>query len=171
MLLEELSSKSAAPFLPIILNFAQESISPSVMIPTHRLAVILDQLKQTQISRCLYHNSLTPPSLFSDHMCDRSQFPLSTVLEIGHTGGEVWFVAFSHNGKRLAASGQDSIVVIYDTNTFQVRHNLAEHSSHVAYVTWSPDDSKLITCSHDHKARVWDAEVRPASNYVCLESC
>lgn len=129
------------------------------MIPEHRLAVLLDQLKQNQISKCLYHNSSTSPSLFSDHMCDRSQFPLRTVLELSHNAGEVWFVAFSHNGHRLATSGQDSAVIIYDTSTFHVQFTLREHTSHVAYVAWSPDDSKLITCSHDYKARVWDSEV------------
>lgn len=136
-----------------------ESISPSVMIPEHRLAALLDQLKQNQISKCLYHNSSTSPSLFSDHMCDRSQFPLRTVLELSHNAGEVWFIEFSHNGRRLATSGQDSAVVIYDTSTFHVRLTLTDHTDCVAYVTWSPDDSKLITCSHDHKARVWDSEV------------
>ncbi|MCJ1224496.1 hypothetical protein MMC12_001141 [Toensbergia leucococca] len=133
-----------------------ESISPSVMIPEHRLAVLLDQLKQTQISKCLYHNPSTSPSLFSDHMCDRSQFPLRTVLELSHNAGEVWYLQFSHDGTRLATSGSDSTVVVYDTSTFQVQHTLTDHNDHVAYLTWSPDDSKLITCSHDHKAMVWD---------------
>ncbi|MCJ1424008.1 hypothetical protein MMC29_001895 [Sticta canariensis] len=142
----------------LLLQELSKSISPSVMIPEHRLAVLLNQLKQNQISKCLYHNSSTSPSLFSDHMCDRGQFPLRTVLELSHNAGEVWFVAFSHNGHRLATSGQDSAVIIYDTSTFHVRFTLRAHTSHVAYVTWSPDDSKLITCSHDFKARVWDSE-------------
>lgn len=129
------------------------------MIPEHRLAVLLDQIKQNQISKCLYHNPSTRPSLFSDHMCDRSQFPLRTVLELNHNAGEVWYLEFSHNGRRLATSGHDSAVVIYDTSTFQVRHTLTDHTAHVAYVTWSPDDRRLITCSHDRKAKVWDAEV------------
>ena len=145
-----------------------ESIAPSLMIPEHRLAVLLNQWKQNQISKCLYHNSSTPPSLFSDHTCDRSQFPLRTVLELNQNVGEVWFVAFSHNGRRLATSGEDSAVIIYDTSTFHVRHTLRDHTSHVAYLTWSPDDSKLITCCHDHKARVWDAEVGITSRCTCI---
>ena len=129
------------------------------MIPDHRLAVLLDQVKQNQISRCLYHNPTTSPSLFADHVCDRSQFPLKTVRELSQNIGEVWFLEFSHNGKRLATSGRDSVVVIYDTTHFQVRHLLTEHTNHVAYVAWSPDDTKLITCSHDHKAKIWDEAV------------
>jgi WD40 repeat protein len=129
------------------------------MIPEHRLATLLDQLKQYQISKCLYHNSSTPPSLFSDHICDRSQFPLRDVLQLTVNAGEVWFVQFSHNGRRLAACGENPTVVIYDTSTYTVQHKLAAHNDHVPYLAWSPDDTKLITCSHDHRAKVWDAEV------------
>ena len=134
------------------------SISPSVMIPEHRLAVLLNQVKESQMSRCHFHNPTVSLSLFADHVCDRSQFPLQAIHQLSHSG-EVWFVKFSHNGTRLATSGDERSVIIYDTTTFEEIHNLAEHTQHVAYVAWSPDDSRLITCSHDKTARVWDANV------------
>lgn len=130
------------------------------MIPDHRLAVLFDQIKQGQIAKCLYHNPSTSPSLFTDHMCDRTQFPLQTAFELNESEGEVYVVEFSHNGKRLAASGADGMTVVYDTSTFQVRHTLREHTEAVVCIAWSPDDARLITCSQDHKARVWDANVR-----------
>ncbi|KAL8815648.1 MAG: hypothetical protein Q9223_005235 [Gallowayella weberi] len=139
------------------LSSTEDLVTPSVMIPEHRLAKLLDQVKKTQISHCLYHNPSRSPSLFADHLCDRSQFPLRTVLELGQNAGEVWAMEFSHDGKRLATSGEATDVVVYDTSTFQVLYRLTEHTNHVAYVAWSPDDSKLITCSHDKTARVWDA--------------
>ena len=129
------------------------------MIPQHRLAVLLDQVKQSQISRCLYHNPARAPSLFSDHICDRSQFPLQTVVELNQSTGEVYSLEFSHDGKKLAAAGSDAAVIIYDTSTFQVRHALRNHTAAIVHVTWSPDDSRLITCSQDHTAKVWDVEV------------
>ena len=129
------------------------------MIPERRLATLLNQIKENQISKCLYHNSSSSSSLFADHICDRSEFPLRTVVELNHNAGEVWSLGFSHNGKWLATSGKDSVVIIYDTSTFLVRYTLIEHTDFVVYLTWSPDDSKLITCSKDNKARVWDAEV------------
>lgn len=135
------------------------SISPSTMIPEHRLAVLLTQVKQNQISKCLYHNPSRSPSLFADHVCDRSQFPLQTILELNNNPGEVWSLEFSHNGKYLATSGEGALVVIYDMQNFQVRHTLKDHTAHVPYLIWSPDDSRLITCSHDHKAKVWDIAV------------
>ena len=143
----------------LILWLYAESISPSVMIPDHRLAVLLDQVKQNQISQCLYHNPTTSPSLFSDHICDRSQFPLQTVLELSNNEDQVWFLEFSHDGKRLATCGKDTAVVIYNMTTFRIDQILTEHNDSVAYVAWSPDDTKLITCSLDHKAKVWDTTV------------
>ena len=130
------------------------------MIPQHRLAVLLDQLKQSQVSKCLYHNPSRAPSLFTDHICDRSQFPLQTMVELTQSNGEVWCVEFSHNGKLLAAGGSDKTVVIYDTTTFQVHHSLKGHESGVAHVSWSPDDSRLITCSQDRTAKLWEIDVR-----------
>lgn len=156
-LLLQLLSSTYGPC--IIVDFTERiagSIAPSVMIPQHRLAVLLDQVKQNQISHCLYHNPSQSPSLFSDHMCDRSQFPLRTILELNQNAGEVWAMEFSHDGHRLATSGQATDVLIYDTSTFQVAYRITDHTDHVAYLAWSPDDSKLITCSHDKTARVWD---------------
>ena len=140
------------------------------MIPDHRLAVLLDQIKQSQIAKCLYHNPSTSPSLFTDHICDRTQFPLQTAFELNQNNGEIYFVEFSHNGKRLAAGGATSslegMTVIYDTSTFQVRHTLREHTEPVVHIAWSPDDTRLITCSQDRKAKVWDTSVRPSSALV-----
>lgn len=129
------------------------------MIPEHRLAYLLDQVKRNQINQCLYHNTALPPSLYSDHMCDKSQFPLETARELNHHNDEVWYLEFSHDGTRLATASRDSTVIIYDTTTFEVLHKLTEHADKVAYATWCPDDTKLITCSHDNKGRVWDVQV------------
>ncbi|KAL9124354.1 MAG: hypothetical protein Q9217_006310 [Psora testacea] len=133
-------------------------VSPSAMIPQHRLVDLLDQVHRAQVSKCLYHNPLSsrPPSLLVDHMCDQNEFPLRPSIELSQSDGEVWFVEFSHNGKFLAASGLSNTVLVYDTRTFDVRYRLGEHHRSVVYVSWSPDDSRLITCCQDAKARVWD---------------
>lgn len=128
------------------------------MIPDHRLAVLLDQVKETQVSKCVYHNPTKPSSLFSDHVCDRREFPLQPVLTLPQND-EIWYLEFSHDGRRLATSGQDSTVTIYDTLDYEVRYTLTEHTKSIACVAWSPDDSKLISCSHDRTAKLWDASV------------
>ncbi len=140
------------------------------MVPEHRLAILLQQVKQNQISNCLYHNTAMSPSLYSDHSCDRSQFPLRTVLELTQHSDEVWYLEFSHDGSRLATASADNTVIIYDTISFKVIHTLADHLDKVAYVSWSPDDSKLVTCSFDSKARVWDTMVREMLNVEGLHA-
>lgn len=130
------------------------------MIPDHRLAVLLDYVKRNQINQCLYHNTPSPPSLYSDHLCDRNDFPLRPTIELSQHSDEVWYCGFSHDGTKLVTTSLDHSVIIYDTSTFSVLHKLMEHDAGVAQASWSPDDSKLITCSQDKKARVWSVEVR-----------
>jgi WD40 repeat protein len=130
------------------------------MIPEHRLAVLLHQVKQSQIAACIYHNTELSPSLYSDHMCDRNKFPLRVVRELTRHSGEVWNVEFSHDGTRLASCGVDGIAVIYDVGTFEVIHVLADHEKGVGSLAWSPDDTMLVTCSWDKQARLWNTEVR-----------
>ncbi|KAL4773461.1 WD40-repeat-containing domain protein [Aspergillus nidulans var. acristatus] len=102
--------------------------------------------------------SCQSPSLYSDHMCDRDDFPLGTKLELNKHTDEVWHCQFSHDGTKLVTAGRDSNVIIYDTSTFSVLYILGEHKHGVAHAVWSPDDTKLITCSRDSTARVWSTE-------------
>ncbi|KAG0155604.1 hypothetical protein PDIDSM_2776 [Penicillium digitatum] len=141
-----------------LLGELSKSISPSVMIPQHRLAILLDHVKRTQINNCFYHNTAEPPSLYSDHMCDRNDFPLDVIVDLTHHSDEVWYCEFSHDGSKLVTAGKDQNVLIYNTTDFSVLHRLSEHEDGVAFASWSPDDSKLITCSQDKKARVWSVE-------------
>ncbi|KAJ5146514.1 uncharacterized protein N7515_001078 [Penicillium bovifimosum] len=160
-LLDELSSEPPCVSRYLWYNLLiepLESISPSVMIPQHRLAHLLDHVKQTQINNCFYHNTANPPSLYSDHMCDRNDFPLQVSLDLHHHSDEVWYCEFSHDGSKLVTAGKDHNVLIYNTADFTIIHRLTEHEEGVAFASWSPDDSKLITCSQDHQARVWSAE-------------
>lgn len=141
-----------------LLSDLSKFISPSVMIPDHRLATLLDHVKQNQINRCLYHNTAETPSLYCDHMCDRNNFPLRTALELSQHTDEVWYLEFSHDGTKLATTSKDHTVIIYETGSYNVIHKLMEHRGSVGYAAWSPDDSKLLTCSMDHMARLWDVE-------------
>lgn len=174
-LLSELSSKfiffpsertllySCVPFL--------ECISPSVMLPENRLAILLEQVKQSQINTCLYHTAAGSPSLYSDHSCDRNNFPNQMVLELDDMMGEIWEVQFSHDGSRLAACGAGDDVLIWETKTFNFLTALSipaqnDHEGGVASIAWSPDDSMIVTCSMDNFARLWNTKVRtPYSGY------
>ncbi|KAI6717301.1 WD domain-containing protein [Diplocarpon mali] len=139
-----------------LLSDLSRCISPSVMLPEHRLAILLHQVKKHQIGSCLYHNTSASPSLYQDHACDRSNFPLHTVLELDKHTGEVWEVKFSNDGGRLASCGKDGTCLIYDVGTFEVVQNLAKSEAGIASLAWSPDDSMIVTCGNDHLAILWD---------------
>ncbi|TVY41194.1 putative WD repeat-containing protein, partial [Lachnellula subtilissima] len=139
-----------------LLSELSKCISPSVMLPERRLAVLLDQVKRNQISNCLYHNTAASPSLYQDHECDATNFPMQPVLELTKHASQVWLVKFSNDGSRLASCGGDGSVIIYDVGSFEVQRVLSDHEDGVASFAWSPDDSMMVTCSQDRKARLWD---------------
>ena len=128
------------------------------MLPENRLANLLHQVKETQINHCLYHTNAEPPSLYSDHTCDRSRFPSDMMLQLGNHTGEVWQVLFSHDGGRMASCGSDRFVIIWDVPSFEVLHKLDGHEGGVGNFAWSPDDTMIVTCGRDHYAKIWNTE-------------
>jgi WD40 repeat protein len=162
-LLSELSSKFERRWVHSICSHAPESISPSVMIPEHRLSVLLDEVKDSWISNCLYHNTASSPSLYLDHNCERDDFPTRPVLELKSHKDEVWYVQYSNDGTMLASASKDTTVRIYETRTYRVLSDLDGHTgSGVTHLAWSPDDTKIITCCSqpENSARIWDVKVR-----------
>ncbi|KFA78506.1 hypothetical protein S40288_01454, partial [Stachybotrys chartarum IBT 40288] len=142
-----------------LLSELSRCISPSVMLPENRLAVLLQQVKQSQIDTCLYHTEASSPSLYADHLCDRRNFPTEVGAELSDLDGEVWQVQFSHDGSKLAACGSKDTVVIWETQTFSKVLSLREHGDGgVGNLAWSPDDSMLVTCSQDKRARLWNTK-------------
>ncbi|RXG43677.1 hypothetical protein VDGE_01283 [Verticillium dahliae] len=141
-----------------LLSELSKCISPSVMLPQNRLAVLLDQVKQSQIDSCLWHTSASSPSLYSDHICDRTHFPNETALQLTDLTGEVWGVQFSNDGRRLAGFGSNDTVMIWEVPSFNVVRTLGEHVDGCANLAWSPDDSMIVTCGRDKHARLWDTK-------------
>ncbi|KAL2152510.1 hypothetical protein VTH82DRAFT_5694 [Thermothelomyces myriococcoides] len=150
----------------LLLAELSESISPSVMLPDRRLAVLLDDVKRSQVERCRYHTNDAQPSLCVDHFCDRSRFPSEVLVELSHPGAEsskkldeIWQVRFSPDGKHLATCGTDEAVCIWDVERLALFHQLHGHQkAGIGNVAWSPDSKLLITCSLDHTAKLWSAE-------------
>ncbi|KAI0381849.1 WD domain-containing protein [Hypomontagnella monticulosa] len=140
----------------ILLSQLSKCISPSVMLPEHRLAILLQQIKVNQIGGCLWHSNAASPSLYADHVCDRRKFPTETVIELDEHEDQVWQVAFSHDGTKLASCGRAKQVIIWDVPSFEPIHYLKDHDDGVGKVAWSWNDSMLVTCCQDRHARLWD---------------
>ncbi|KAK8110861.1 uncharacterized protein PG998_007318 [Apiospora kogelbergensis] len=144
----------------VLLSELSRCISPSVMLPEHRLAVLLQQVKRNQINMCLYHSNAESPSLYADHLCDRRRFPTENIIDIDDHQGEVWQVVFSHDGTKLASCGSEKGVIIWAVPSFKILHTLGEreHRAGVGNVSFSWDDSMIVTCCQDKHARVWDLQ-------------
>ncbi|KAI0685665.1 WD40 repeat-like protein [Cytidiella melzeri] len=156
----------------------QRYIPSSVMIPQRRFATLLDQARDHQRARCLYHNSSMDTrsfTLYADHACDKEAFPRITtaILEV-HTD-EVWNLQWSHSGTYLATASKDKSAVIWridsDTNPqtrdYSAVHIFRDHPYPVGCVAWSLDDSVLLTASENF-IKMWNT--RTGSCIRTLES-
>jgi WD40 repeat protein len=147
-----------------LLSEISKSISPSVMIPEHRLATLLSSVQEQQILNCQYHNTTATPSLYTDHECAEQDFPLHTLTQLKNQTDEVWFLAFSHDGSLLATAGKDGLVNVYETTRWKIVHEFREHERNgagpdargVCFVAFSPDDKYLISCSQNCEFVVLD---------------
>jgi WD40 repeat protein len=73
----------------------------------------------------------------------------------GHTG-EVWAVAYSPNGERIASAGVDATARIWDAATGEPMIILAGHEAEIEGLAFSPDGDRLATASDDGTIKVWN---------------
>jgi WD40 repeat protein len=69
---------------------------------------------------------------------------------------DVWSVAFSPDGSRLASGAEDGKVYIWDVATRRLERTLVGHTDSVYSVAFSPDGCLLASGSKDGTVRVWD---------------
>ena len=79
----------------------------------------------------------------------------------GHTG-DVWAVAFSPDGKRIATASADGTAMIWDASTGVVLSTLTGHSDEVVNLAYSPDGERLATASLGGTIRLWNASTGEA---------
>ena len=64
---------------------------------------------------------------------------------------------WSPQGDRLAATGADGTILVWDATTGREVHVLKGHTTTVRSVHWSPDGRRLVSGSDDRTVRVWDS--------------
>jgi WD40 repeat protein len=66
------------------------------------------------------------------------------------------FVAFSQDGKMLAAAGDSGVIYLWQVGTAKARAVLVGHRAKVTSLDFAPDGSRLISGSNDTTAIIWD---------------
>jgi WD40 repeat protein len=74
---------------------------------------------------------------------------------------EVGGLAFSPDGRVLAAASQDGTISLIDVETGRSHISLTGHEKGVNAIAWSPDGRTLASASHDHTVRLWWAGPPP----------
>lgn len=47
---------------------------------------------------------------------------------------------------------------VLDDNKLELKHTLQSHQNPVSFVSWSPDDTKLLTCGNAEVLKLWNVD-------------
>ncbi len=74
----------------------------------------------------------------------------------GHgDGGNVYALAWSHDGTRIASGADDKTVRVWNAATGQTMLIYRGHTNVVWRVAWSPDDTEIASASQDKTVQLW----------------
>ena len=68
----------------------------------------------------------------------------------------MWAVAFSPDGKRVAAAGADRSIRVYQTETGKLEATLTGARSPITSLAFFPDSNRLVSAGGDKVVVVWD---------------
>jgi WD40 repeat protein len=71
---------------------------------------------------------------------------------------EVYGIALSPDGERLAIGRQDGVVTMWDVSSGDKLFQLSGHAGLILRLAFSQDGTRLATASFDKYAKVWDVQ-------------
>jgi WD40 repeat protein len=78
----------------------------------------------------------------------------------------IYCLAYSPDGKSLAAGGADQLIHIWDVDTGKERYRLQGHLGPVTCVAFSADGKTVASGSSDQTIRIWDLAARRESRQI-----
>jgi WD40 repeat protein/serine/threonine protein kinase len=131
------------------------------------LAGQLNYLRQIELAYRHYRDNQVERTvaLLADCPPERRQWEWYYVNHLCHaelltfTGhhAQLWRVAYSPDGKRIASASADSTVKIWSPTTGKEELTLRGHTDGVASVAFSPDGARLASSGYDHTIKLWEA--------------
>jgi WD40 repeat protein len=86
-----------------------------------------------------------------NHIMDQSVMTLR-----GHSD-EVYGIAISPDGKRIASCSEDKTIKIWDASTGAELMTLSGHEDSIWSISYSPDGKRIVSGGDDKTVKVWDA--------------
>jgi WD domain, G-beta repeat/Planctomycete cytochrome C len=80
------------------------------------------------------------------------------VRELVETQDVVFSVAFSSDGKKVAAAGADRTIRVFEVETGKTLVQIEDHADWIFAVAFSPDGKRLASASRDKTSKVFDIE-------------
>ncbi|CAN6465530.1 unnamed protein product [Victoria cruziana] len=111
-----------------LLEELQKLLPPAVMVPERRLEYLVEQALTVQRESCIFHNS---------------------------ADGALSLYADHQCGRDQLPT---KTIQIHNHFELSLGHVLAGHQRPVSFVSWSPDDHRLLTCGIEEVVRCWDVE-------------
>ena len=120
--------------------------------PSYSLALLL--ARESVLVTWLFDRAVSPEA----ENALRQAIDLAPVLVEALQGhaGSVRFAAWSPDGLRIATSGADDSVRIWDPLNGSELAVLGGHTGDVVTVSWSGDGNRVLTASRDNTVRIWD---------------
>ncbi|KAJ2736928.1 hypothetical protein IW152_000439 [Coemansia sp. BCRC 34962] len=142
----------------LVLEALQRYISPGKMVPAHRMETLFVQAMTRQRASCNQHVRDVDDNLYADHACPLPVFPKDLRIVLKGHRDEVWYVAFSPDGRYLGSTSSDKTCIIWSTKDYSIVQRLEGHELEVACLAWSPDSKQIVSTSSDRTLRLWDVE-------------
>jgi WD40 repeat protein len=81
-----------------------------------------------------------------------------TLVELISSHNPVGDIAFSHNGKWLAAGTDDDLIYVWPADQWLDKQTWTGHYNFVNGVSFNKDDTLLISSSHDNSSHFWNVQ-------------